>query len=291
MDHDAIKDLLPLAALVRLEPEEARVLEEHLRTSCDECEAELRELREAAAAMAYSLDPAGSEERLWNRLDARLQASGGRPVVAPASQGGAPAATRTERGRIGLWRAAAGAMAVALVGLAIYVGIISNRLDHVRSDNQRLAELGSEVAGMRTELMNSRGEVRALQAVLVGQSKLQNILLAPDLRITKLEPLKPAPPGAKAIVALSERNNAAIIQASGLPPTPPGKVYELWWITKENGPVEAGLFQASPGNSTTIAPASPPPPGQRVILSAVTLEPAGGVPKPTGAIYLKGAPG
>ena len=44
MDHQAIKDLLPLAALDRLEPDEARELKEHLRAGCDECEAELREL-------------------------------------------------------------------------------------------------------------------------------------------------------------------------------------------------------------------------------------------------------
>ena len=43
MDHQAIKDLLPFAALDRLEPDEARALQEHLRTGCDECEAELRE--------------------------------------------------------------------------------------------------------------------------------------------------------------------------------------------------------------------------------------------------------
>jgi hypothetical protein len=34
-----------------------------------------------------------------------------------------------------------------------------------------------------------------------------------------------------------------------------------------------------------------PPAGEHVLLSAVTLEPAGGVSKPTGAMYLKGAPG
>ncbi len=38
-----------------------------------------------------------------------------------------------------------------------------------------------------------------------------------------------------------------------------------------------------------IAAASPPPAGQRVMLAAVTLEPSGGVAKPTGAMYLKGA--
>jgi len=31
-----------------------------------------------------------------------------------------------------------------------------------------------------------------------------------------------------------------------------------------------------------------PPAGQRVMLAAVTLEPADGVDKPTGAMYLKG---
>src|SRR6266851_4838872 len=72
MDHQAIKDLLPLAALDRLEPDEARELEEHLRAGCDECEAELRELREVAASLALSLEQEGSEEgsqnRIWERL-------------------------------------------------------------------------------------------------------------------------------------------------------------------------------------------------------------------------------
>lgn len=290
MDHDAIKDLLPLAAVVRLEPEEARALEDHLRAGCDECEAELRELREAAAAMTYSLDPSGSGDRLWHRLDARLRAEAGESAVQAVSRGGA-SATPAAHGGIGLWRVAAGAMAAALIGLAVYAGIISDRLNHANSDYQRrLAEIDSQLVRTQENLANSRGEVRTLQAVLGDQSKLRHILMAPDFRLTRLEPLKPAPSGAKAIVAVSKRNNAAVIQASGLAPAPPGKAYELWWITKESGPVEAGLFQAAPGR-TTIAAASPPPAGQRVMVSAVTLEPAGGVPKPTGAIYLKGAPG
>ncbi len=64
----------------------------------------------------------------------------------------------------------------------------------------------------------------------------------------------------------------------------------MWWITKEHGPVAAGLFQAEDGRPV-VAPVSLPPPGEHVLLSAVTLEPAGGVSKPTGAMYLKGAPG
>ena len=80
-----------------------------------------------------------------------------------------------------------------------------------------------------------------------------------------------------------------MFQAAGLPATPAGKTYELWWITKEHGPVAAGLFQAEDGHPV-VAPVSLPPAGEHVLLSAVTLEPAGGVSKPTGAMYLKGAP-
>jgi anti-sigma-K factor RskA len=83
---------------------------------------------------------------------------------------------------------------------------------------------------------------------------------------------------------------AAVFQAAGLPATPAGKTYELWWITREHGPVAAGLFQAEDGHPV-VAPVALPPPGEHVLLSAVTLEPAGGVSKPTGAMYLKGAPG
>jgi anti-sigma-K factor RskA len=91
-------------------------------------------------------------------------------------------------------------------------------------------------------------------------------------------------------VAISAANKTAVFQAAGLPATPPGKTYELWWITKEHGPVAAGLFQAEDGHPV-VAPVSLPPAGEHVLLSAVTLEPAGGVNKPTGAMYLKGAPG
>jgi len=40
-----------------------------------------------------------------------------------------------------------------------------------------------------------------------------------------------------------------------------------------------------------IAAAEPPPVGQHALLSAVTLEPAGGTSSPTGAMYLKGIVG
>ena len=288
MDHQTIKDLLPLAALDRLEPDDARALEEHLRAGCDECEAELRELREAAASLALSLEPEGSEERIWERLDARLHgvaARASRPVAKETYTAHRPA-----RGRVGVWHVATAVMAAGIVGIAIYAGQITNRLRRANEERQQqLASMESRLAGLQTELTTAHGEVGTLQRVLGDRIRLEKVLNAPDLRLTRLEPLAPAP-GAGALVAVSAGNKAAVFQAVGLPATPAGKTYELWWITKEHGPVAAGLFQAENGRPV-IASVSLPPAGEHVLLSAVTLERAGGVSKPTGAMYLKGAPG
>jgi anti-sigma-K factor RskA len=52
--------------------------------------------------------------------------------------------------------------------------------------------------------------------------------------------------------------------------------------------VRAAVFSPGANGAATIASASPPQ--EQILASAVTLEPAGGVDKPTGAMYLKGAP-
>jgi anti-sigma-K factor RskA len=139
-------------------------------------------------------------------------------------------------------------------------------------------------------LASAESEVATFHQVLDDRSKLEKILMQPDLHLTRLEPLPASPRNARAIVAVSAANHAAMIQVNGLPSTPEGKTYELWWITKESGPVAAGLFQVG-ANGSIAAPASIPPAGQHLLACAVTLEPAGGVSKPTGQMYLKGTPG
>ena len=70
MEHQEIKDLLALAALDRLEADEANAVSEHLHAGCAECEAELRAYREVAASLALALEPAGSNTRI-------MEAAGG----------------------------------------------------------------------------------------------------------------------------------------------------------------------------------------------------------------------
>ncbi len=285
IEHDEIKALLPLAAVDRLDADEARALEEHIG-GCAECAAELREYREAAASLMMSLEPTGTEERIWSRLESRRYPS---PSSIPvATSGGEP--KRASR-PAGFWRPLAIVMAASAAAAAIYAAVLAVRFGVVdRQDAKLLTAMSRQITQLQDELSAAESEVATFHRVLDDRAKLQNILLQPDLHLTRLEPMPASPKDAGAIVVVSAANHAAMIEVSGLPPTPEGKTYELWWITKESGPVAAALFQVGE-NGSIAAPASLPPAGQHLLASAVTLEPAGGVRKPTGQMYLKGNPG
>ena len=291
MDHNEIKQLLPLAALDQITPDEAQELDDHLR-GCDECPSELQAFREAAAAIPLADEPAAPQQRIWARLEARLASEDSHTTATAPAQpqlaktSGASLRSASRSG----WRIAASLAAAAAIVVAIYAGRLANQLSQRDAANRaHIVALQSEISHLYANLDQSRTRMASLQRMLDTREGLQRVLLAPDVNLIRLAPL-PAAPNANAIVAISESHGAAAIEARGLPPTPAAKIYELWWITKETGPIPAGLFAAGPTGSVT-AKVSPPPAGQHLLLSAVTLEPLPGVPKPTGAMYLKGAPG
>lgn len=72
----------------------------------------------------------------------------------------------------------------------------------------------------------------------------------------------------------------AALVIGDLAPAPAGKVYEAW-VAEDSGPLPAALFERG---QTAVALTRPVRPGSAVM---VTLEPEGGVPKPTGKIVLR----
>jgi hypothetical protein len=291
MTHDELKALLPLAALERVEPDEIVSLREHL-AGCQECDAELREFEHAAAMLALAVEAPTSEERVTRKLEARLAA----PTAATAPSAPAPRPDRKPARDVEPARrekrlvprlAIAAALLLALYGAGLTVRWLSlQRAYDARGD--QLVYLQNRFTTLEHEAQQAEQKMDALSKVLSERIRLEHVLDAPDLQVTRLAPLPPAP-GAHALVAVSKASGDAVLRASGLQAPPPGKTYELWWITKQKGPVPAGTFSAAAGNEV-IAKVDPPPAGAHVVATAVTLEPAGGVPKPTGAMYLKGAP-
>ncbi len=71
---------------------------------------------------------------------------------------------------------------------------------------------------------------------------------------------------------------AAALVLSNLDPAPNGKTYEIW-VSEDRAPKPAGLFQTA-GDRTQVVLTRAVPKGATVM---VTLEPAGGTTKPSGA--------
>jgi anti-sigma-K factor RskA len=75
--------------------------------------------------------------------------------------------------------------------------------------------------------------------------------------------------------------------AANLRNLPGGRAYELWLINSEGKKIPCGMCVLDPHGATEVANSLHVDPGS-VVATAVTDEPAGGLPQPTGAIQLIG---
>ena len=160
----------------------------------------------------------------------------------------------------------------------------------------RLEQMASEAAGLRAELAEQVRTVSDLRQRLGEQERTLTLVKAqaaeqegtlallgdPETRLVTLGGLTPHPQAQARIIW--NAHAGGLLVAADLPPLPEGKVYELWAIAGGK-PLPAGLFGVDAQGKGRLAVA-PLPGGATVDVFAVTLEPAGGVQSPTGAMYL-----
>ncbi|MEJ7775362.1 MAG: anti-sigma factor, partial [Nocardioidaceae bacterium] len=104
-------------------------------------------------------------------------------------------------------------------------------------------------------------------------AKLASLLTAADVQTVSGRFISSDDSGA---VVMSEERQMAVLVATGLPKLPEGKVYEAW--TVKGDPAPAGIFTSD--DSDAVVELSDAAFDADSI--AVTIEPAGGSPKPTG---------
>jgi anti-sigma-K factor RskA len=157
-----------------------------------------------------------------------------------------------------------GAMAAGIAAIAVGL-VVSAAYD------RRLTQLAHEAAALKLEAERQQSVIALLRD--------------PATQVAALSGLEPAP-GAKARM-LWHAPAGGLLVAQGLPPAPEGKAYELWAIAGAGAPQPAGIFtvDAKGVGSLRVAPIQA---AGAVDTFAVTLEPAAGVPAPTGAMYLAG---
>jgi anti-sigma-K factor RskA len=254
MNREEIRELAALYALGALDGADIASFETLLRSRDPEATAALSEFDAALLKVAgewTDAPPAALKAALTERV-------GGQPAAEPRRPAARPA-----RARRSFWPAIwAGAMAAGVA--AVVVGL-------------------SVSASYETRVAALQREAAALRADIERQQQLIAMVRDPRTEIATLAGQAPAP-DAKARVLWNPAAGGLLV-AAGLPPTTADKAYQLWAIVGKNAPIPAGVFTVDDKGTGSLRVA-PIPGVEKVDVFAVSLEPAGGRPAPTGQIYL-----
>jgi anti-sigma-K factor RskA len=256
MTHEPFDTLAAVHAVGALDGEDLVRFEAHLREGCATCEAALREANEALAELHRQATPVIPPAHVRDALMRRVQSS-----------------SRPRPWRWIPW--AVGVAAAAVLAAAFTGGMVAARYQ------ARMGALARDMAQAREQLRREQALLR--EEVKIARS-IADLLRDPATRVVALNGLADAP-NANGRVVWHEKAGGRLYVA-GLPPAPAGKTYELWTIAGP-APRPAGTFDvdAAGRGSLTVAPVTDGP----VKVFAVTLEPAGGTPAPTGPVVLASA--
>jgi anti-sigma-K factor RskA len=267
MSHDKLSELCSIYALGALDGEELREFEAHLETGCPLCGQQIREYSETVASIPEALanvrPSADLKDRLMARLDREVPKRGVvdfKPVTPLANP-------RPKRG----WLPWACAVAA---GIALTVS-----LTRVSSLNRGLAE-------QQQRLNEQLEQLKVFQRLLSNEKEVTQFVAKPGSRITTLAGTDKSPQAAGKIL-WNAQEKKAFFYASNLAAPPEGKTYQLWMIAG-NKPIDAGIFSVGPDGSGFLKVPSLSD-ADKAQKFAVTLEPAGGVPQPTGDMHLLGS--
>ena len=294
--HEELYDALAAEAVGALDGKEREQLLAHL-AGCAQCSAELESLRASAALLAFAapvrpMEPArsaGVRSRLLAKAaedrDSTTQIAPAPPLtpsdgadvtliappppVAPVRRDAdvIPIASR-RRGPVLPWLAAAASL-VLLLGVGMYASSLRGRL---ASAEERYAAAERERGALEQR-------VREREATLAAVS-------GPTARVIEMAAARPAAPSGR--MFWDPSTHRWTFFAHNLPAVQAGREYQLWLVTADDRKISAGTFRPDP-RGTAVVEATYALPADALAAVAVTEEPAGGVPQPTGEILIAGA--
>lgn len=244
---------LDLYALGALDGEEKQALEAHLKV-CPPCRQQLAAARGQAALLGLSAPPLAPRPEVKAALLENARAA--RPAVRDQSASRPP-----RKIRWGLRFSLAFGFATAVLAFAAF--------EFAKQDIER---------GRQIEKMEARISQESTAMAEIGA-----VTGAPDsAQVTLLQ--QPGGPPGQAHVLYNARMGMGIYSGQ-LAPAPAGKSYQLWLVPASGTPVSAGVVEANQQNGALLLRLTP---GLEAKAFAVTLEPQGGMPQPTGPKVLVG---
>jgi anti-sigma-K factor RskA len=262
MVNEDYKEMITAHALSALDRNDADVLSKHL-SECSECRTELSDWETTAASLALSADPVAPSpqvrERILGAIRQETNADSGARVLPFAA---APRNIWTSFGSLG-------AIAAVVLFAALIVSVVV---------------LWRQNRATQAEVTRLASQLKSAQDELERSSEFVKLVSTPGARVTELAGTDQAT-GATAKLAYDKAGRAMLV-ANGLPRAPAGKEYQLWFIVGNRPPLPGKSFAPDDTGSRTLKDQVPPAAIDSAVF-AITLEPAGGVTAPTGAIYLR----
>ncbi len=247
---------LDLYALDALDGAEKQTLEAHLH-GCSACQRDLALARERTAVLGLAAPPLAPPPSVKSELMRKVRAEG------PAKEKQA-VQSEPKKIRWSLRFSLGFGLATAVLAIATF--------ELLKVDLER----GKEIKQLQAQLSQDAASMQAMGAVTSAPDSAQITLLQ-----------QPGGPPGQAHVLYNARMGLAVYSGQIAPP-PADKSYQLWLVPSSGAPVDAGLVAANQQNGAVVVRLTP---GLTAKAFAVTLEPLGGRPQPTGPKVLVGAAG
>jgi anti-sigma-K factor RskA len=214
---------------------------------------------EALATVSHlpqSLEQSSPPDAIRQRLLSRVLSDDGASTSSQAPQ--------HQRSRLLPWFAAVAAIA------AIVLGFFSM---HMSDQLKRHTEEADKTADH-------------LRSQLIAAKRIVAVATVRDLAMVELSSSVTNSP-ARGRVFWDKDRNQWHVMVFDLAPPPSGREFQLWFITPDQKKISAGMFQVNAkGEGSMIVKI--PPDLKQIAVAAITDEPMGGSPQPTGQIQLAG---
>ena len=251
MGHEQLEELAVAYALDALDAGDRDALAQHL-ASCVPCRQLVADARLVAEAMPHTLTSVEPPAALRERIMMAVR----------------PSKTTFLAG----WLAVAAALMAAIAGTAAW------------TQYRQAATAQVAAAQSQSQVESLQAQLSALQSQADTARQAIDILAADDVARIELkgQPASPAATGR----AYWSGTRGLLFSAVNLPSLPAGRVYQLWYVTAA-APVSAALVTPDAAGRFTLITGAPA--GETPTAFAMTIEPAGGLPAPSGAFYLLGS--
>jgi len=264
MTWEEVKELGPLYVIGALDVETLREVENFMRRATPEQKREFAEWHEVAAIIPVALPQTEVPAHLKDRLLSRLAATG-----EPELQTQTPQTAKVisfqprQRSESSLTRWMLMAATIALALSCGYLGWKNTTI----SARLKQTTLTLEETDHRLNTLT-----RQLEA-----------FLSPSTRVISMSGIET--PQAHAKVVWNTEAQTWEVHIKNLPPPPSDKDYQLWYVTKD-AKINAAVFSTDNSGRGELKLSLPAEALHGLSATAVTLEPKGGSPQPTGKFYL-----